>query len=169
MAFIFEGLAPEVIETLTAGAQRALPYVVHAVTAGLSANAIGRALEEAGMGVRRASLLSVVRAVRETIVGAEVQRGLEGDTLPSPSLFQGSLTFMRRPYAYVVEVNGINTLTGKRTKRHITVSSGSILSNDMLEQYVGDIVEAAGGESTAALEMQDFTVTQVLVDQRILP
>lgn len=167
MAFVFEGLAPEVIEILTGGAKAALPYIIHGVTAGLSANKIGEALQEAGLGIRRASLLAAVRGVREAIVGGEIQEGLKAEELPPPGVFRGSLTFMQRNYAYIVEVHGTNATTGAQDIRHITISSDQILSAASLEEYVGDVLEAGFG--SYQLEMDSFDVTQVLVDPRILP
>lgn len=167
MSFVFAGLAPEVIEVLTGGAKAALPYIIHGVTAGLSANRIGEALQEAGLGIRRASLLAAVRGVREAIVGGEIMEGLKAEELPPPGVFQGSLTFMQRNYAYIVEVHGVNATTGAAEVRHITVSTDSILSGAALEEYVGDVLEA--GFNSYQMEMDSYDVTQVLVDPRILP
>jgi len=165
--FTFKGLAPEIISILTGGAAAALPFIVHGVTAGLSANAIGEALQEAGLGVRRNSLLAAVRGVRESLTGAELVKGLGASELPDPSIFRGSYTFMQRPFAYVVQVFGTNATTGAEETRNITISSEEVLSNDDIEQYVGDILEAS--YSTYNLELDSYDVTQVLVDPRILP
>lgn len=168
MGFLpFLGLAPEIVEILTGGAKAALPFIIHGVTQGLSANAIGEALSEAGLGVRRASLLAAVRGVRESLIGAEVQRGLRADVLPDPSLFRGSLTFMQRPFAYQVRVYGQNAMTGAEETRMITVSSESVLTNETLEQYVSDVLEAS--YNNYQLEMDSYDIEAVLVDPRILP
>ena len=167
MEFPFLGLAPEIIEILTGGAKEALPYIIHGVTAGLSANAIGEALQEAGLGVRRSSLLAAVRGVRESLTGAELVKGLTADELPDPSLFRGAYTFMSRPFAYVVQVFGTNATTGAEEIRNITVSSESVLTGESLDEYVGDILEAGFG--SYQLELDSYDVTQVLVDPRFLP
>lgn len=163
----FLGLPAEIVEILTGGAKQALPYIIHGVTQGMSANAIGEALQEAGLGVRRNSLLAAVRGVRDALSGAELTKGLGGGVLPDPSIFRGSLTFMQRPFAYVVRVFGSNALTGAEETRAITISSENVLSNDSIEQYVGDILEA--GFASYQLELDSYDLEAVLVDPRVLP
>lgn len=167
MASILEGLGAELISSLTGGARTALPYIVHGVLSGLSANLIGNALTQAGLGVRRSALLTIVRSIRSTVEGAEYQRGLQPDILPAPQLFQGAQTFMRRPFAYVVKVTGTNIKTGAPATQYITISTSDVLSNESIAEYVSDIIDE--GVDTYALEMDDFEITQVLTDPRFLP
>lgn len=167
MASILEGLGAELIDALTGGARTALPYIVHGVLSGLSANLIGDALVQSGLGIRRSALLTIVRSIRSTVEGAEYQRGLKPNVIPSPELFQGAQTFMRRPFAYVVKVTGANTITGAPTTQFVTVSTSEVLNNESIAEYVEDILEA--GVNAYALEMDDFEITQVLTDPRFLP
>lgn len=119
------------------------------------------------MGVRRSALLAAVRSVRDSLVGAEYVKGLTAEELPDPSRFGVSSTFMKRPFAYVVKVQGENQLTGQLESRNITVSSENVLDTISIEEYVGDILEASF--NTYQLAMDSYDIEQVLVDPRFVP
>lgn len=167
MSFVFGSLALEAISALTGGASEALPYIVHGVQAGLSANAIGEALTNAGMGIRRTNLLTLVRNIRGGIAGAAYQRGLSADEFPNPEFFTGAESFLSKRYAYVVTVTGENVLTGATQTQGITISTDNVLTNEELDTAVADAMEA--GVQTYQMSLDTYDLERVLVDPRFLP
>lgn len=167
MSFLLEGLGSELITSLAESAGLRLPYIIHGVHAGLSANQIQKGLTAAGIGMRRSPLLSLIKGVRNSVLGAEYQRGLKFNELPSPTAFTGSQGFLKHRYAYVVRVHGRNPITGERGSQHITISTPTVLTNTSIERYVGDIMDA--GFTDYHLAMDGYSLESVLVDPRFLP
>jgi len=164
---IAEGLGAEVLAAVTGGATEALPFIIHGVSRGLTANAIGRALSLGGMGIRRGNLLTLVRAYRGTFESAQAQRAMPADAIPLPSLFFPSATFMKNPFAYVLRVTQQNNITGLLGTRHLTVSSPHALSNSQIAEYAEEIMAAA--ETDYHATYVSHTLEEILVDPRYLP
>lgn len=164
---IAEGLGAEVLGALVGGAREALPYIVHGVSAGLSANRIGQALAEAGLGIRRSNLLTLVRAYQGTFEAAGIQRGLPSNALPPSYIFFPSATFMKNPFAYILKATVQNNITGLVGTRSITVSSPTALTNEQIADYAENILVSA--ESDYHVSYLSHTIEEVLVDPRYLP
>lgn len=167
VATVASVLGAEVLGALSGSAREALPFIVHGVSRGLSANSIGAALQAGGMGIRRSNLLTLVRAIRGTMDTAAIYQGLAGDVIPPSYIFHPAATFMRNPFAYILRVVVSNNITGLMGTRNITVSSPTALSNDQIADYAEEILLA---EASAYNETYiSHSIDEVLVDPRFIP
>lgn len=167
MAFVFGSLSAEAIGALTGGAAEALPYIVQGVDIGLSANLTQQALTAAGMGIRRANLLTLIRGIKAGGAGAAYQKSLSPNDLPNPQFFTGAESFLSRKYAYIVTVTGHDVFTGMTQQQQITISTDNVLTNTELDGAVADSMEA--GIATYQMTLDTYDLERVLVDPRFLP
>lgn len=161
------GILGSFIGALSPSIIRASGFINQGLALGLSANEIARTLSTAGLGVRRTDLLSYVRTAKNAFGAATYQKGLKGDILPNPSNFSGSRYFMKRRYAYVVQITGHNPITGESGTVFRTISTDTVLTNDQWEQEAAFIASGEGGSTPWVADRYDLNA--VLTDPRFLP
>lgn len=147
----------------------ALPYIYSGVSTGLSANEIGRILNEAGIGYRRQNLLGIVRVLRtsygypETIPG-----GLAAD-YPSPDVFRFAFGRYQSTYNHIVTIHLRDPLTGEEDEATLTLASDKLLTLDEIDNMVmayGPALEGSaklGEDYVGYTETVGYTVDQVFV------
>lgn len=150
-----EAVAGLWLDGLNALARIAFPFVESAVARGLSSRAITSALQSTlGMGLRRETLLYMMREIKGVQDLASRVRYLNPHFVPDSTMIPEALTTLRREYSYNVRVSGTLTGTGQSFTRHITVSTGSLLKPAEAEEIalnlVNSDVESYGMEAAEA-------------------
>lgn len=120
--------------TLNITARLAYPIIQSGVRRGLSSRLISESLQEGGLGIRRATLLEVMKREQNIIQHGLNLKFLPLDRAPDPDKLPESLTQLRRQYSYKVKVFGKNLGTGEATESFITVSSSHILTRREAEE-----------------------------------
>lgn len=146
---------------------RASPFIVQGVNAGLSANEILRTLSTAGLGIRRTEGLRYIKSVKGTFNIAGYQRGLKGNVLPNPSLFNTGRYKLSKTYSYVVRAYGTDTVTGSPAQQHITITSDTVLTNDDIAGEVEATLEQ--GIQSYRLQLDGYDLEAVLTDPAFIP
>jgi hypothetical protein len=132
------------LDTLSAIARQAFPFIVRGVREGLSSNAIGRLLSESGFGIRRQTLLDLVRAQKGVQTAGAALRFLRQNAIPNPNRLPEALTTIRRAFSFTVEVRGRSLETDERVTQHVTVTTDRLLTRREIEELAGEAVERAG-------------------------
>ena len=136
------GLARGILASLNPLQRSAWPHVVSGVAAGLSANRIGEALRLGGLGINRGVLLELVRAAKGIEAAAVQLRNIRLDRRPDPSRLPEAAHSILRNYSFRVQVTGTDTATGQPIRRHITISTDTVLTRGQLEDLAAEIVES---------------------------
>lgn len=127
------------LSTLTATARFAYPIIQAGVRQGLASRAVATALQEAGLGIRRAVLLDIMRRERTIVRHGLNMRFLPFNRAPNPLRLPTALTKLRRTYSYIVEAFGTDLGTGQLRKQTITIASSKLLTRGdaeaLAEQY----------------------------------
>lgn len=99
----------------------------------MSANAIQISLQAAGLGIRRSTILDMVRRVRKVeTVGAQLQFIRLG-LIPDPRRIPEALTKLRRSFSFRVRIRGTDIATGNPFKRFINVALNQPTSRQNIE------------------------------------
>jgi hypothetical protein len=96
VTFEDEGEAPPIINPL--------PFIAQGVSEGMSANAIQRALQAAGAGINRQTLLRVVGEVRAAIANRPIAQSINTSTLPTGDQYTKWTTNKR---GYSTQMRGV--------------------------------------------------------------
>jgi len=136
---------PGVLSALSASARLAYPAIVRGVREGLSLNRLQAALQEANLGIRRATLLSLMQRERALVSAGESMRFLPRAARPDPARLPEALTILRRQFSFTVELRGRSLQTGERTTQHVTVASDRLLTRAEIED-VAERFGQQGGE-----------------------
>lgn len=138
------------LSTLTKRARLAYPIIQRGVREGLSSRAISNTLKAGGVGIRRNTLLDIMRRERDVWEHGQNLRYLPLDRRPNPSRLPEALTRIRRNYSYEVFVTGIDTSMGVPRGQYVTVASSKLLTRREAEtlaiEYAGGIHESGGIE-----------------------
>jgi hypothetical protein len=118
---------------LTGAAARALPFIEHAVSQGISATTLQTSLSASGIGVRRQDLLDAFRSVKGAESSAQALASLRSDFRPNPERLAYAVTKQLREYSFRVKVTGFNLSTGKDETRHFSISTNELLSRNEIE------------------------------------
>lgn len=149
-------MAGSVLDGLSKTARAAYPFISSGVRQGLSANAIGRSLADAGLSIRRQALLDLVRLEKGATDYGKILRSLSRTARIDVGALPESITKIRRAYAYVLEVRGTTAGGGVLTK-HVTVSSDQPnLSASDLEaaaQEMGEGPNPSGGLTVTSVSI----------------
>lgn len=116
------------LSTLTGTARIAYPIIQRGVRSGLASRQIAETLSNAGLGIRRATLLDIMKKEREIISHGLNMRYLPYDRAPNPDRLPPALTRLRRQYSYQVELQGRIIDTQELITRNVTVASGKLLT-----------------------------------------
>lgn len=126
------------LATLVKSARFAYPIIQKGVRAGLASRAIAGTLQKAGLGIRRSTLLKIMRKERSLVQHGLNMRFLPLKRFPNPLKLPTALTKLRRAYSYTVKVFGTNMGTGEPRTQQVTVSSSKLLTRQQAEDIAMD-------------------------------
>jgi len=147
---------PPLLSTLSGRAREAYPIIKGGVGRGLTANQIQTVLRSQGLGIRRQSLLDIVRGVRGIEVAGARLRTLRRNFTPDPRRLPDALTKIRRAFSFEVRISGIDLSTGEDIVRHVSVSLDDPLTRSQIENIGLGFIEEE-------LERYGLAVTDVLL------
>jgi len=164
---LLEGFGLDLGSLLTPSIRLALPYISHGVSAGLSGDQIQAALSSAGMGVRRQTLLGVVKLLRGQASAAQTIRGSKAASFVPPDLFTPAAGFTRNVYQYKFLISGEHAATGGQTIQYITVGSDSPMTLQQAEEQAFQTIVI--GLPNYGLLAISATLVSATVDPRFVP
>lgn len=126
---------------------------------GATLGTLGRALERQGANMEAAAIrdqIETQRAIQAAARGAAVtaERGL-----PDVAMMPEAKTKLRREYSYRVRISHIDSRTGQRVERWVTVSSDDVISKD--EAATRAIQDYAGGYGFQLGNVVEVEVTDI--------
>lgn len=133
------------LSLLGAAARLAYPYLRGAVRAGISSRRVIRTLQTLGLGVRRQTVLNIMRADRSIMEFGRRLRFLRMDASPSVRRIPFALTKLSRRFSFLLDVSGFDVETQEAVIKRITISSSKTLPRGVLQNTAIEIVE--GGKS----------------------
>lgn len=147
--------------TLNARARFAYPIIQRGVRSGLSSRAIAESLQAADLGIRRATLLDIMRRERELVTHSQNLRFLPLDRAPNPDRLPEALTRLRRQYSYKIELSGQIIDTAELITRSVTVSTSKLLTRRAVEAIaVGYVIEDPTTYPIEVIKAQLVSVTK---------
>lgn len=149
-------MSPPLLSTLTGRARQAFPIIQRGVREGLSANQIQTLLQTADLGIRRQSLLDIVRGVRGIEVAGSQLRFLNRAFTPDPRRIPEALTVLRRAFSFTVRMLGVDVSTGESVERFVNVSLDRPRSRSSIEQTALDF-------SQPEPEQYGLAITEILL------
>lgn len=153
-------MPPPLLSTLSARARTAFPIIQGGVRQGLSANVIQGVLRSQNLGIRRQSLLDIIRGVRGIEVAGARLRTLRRDFTPDPRRLPDALTKLRRPFSFTVRISGFDLSTGEDIVRHVNVSLDDPLTRGQIENIGLSFIDADS-------ERYGLAVTDVLLESGV--
>ena len=148
-------------ETLSPRVRQLLPIIESGVTAGLSSRAINDALVEAtGTGLRRQTLLDIIREIQGVDKFGETLKNVRLDRTPDPDRVPTALTRIRRNFGSTVRVSGFDLNTGESIDRYVQVTHDDPLTR-------GEIEDTALGFLEDDSEAYPFDITDVLLVRQV--
>ena len=130
---------------LSSRARRASPMIRRGVREGVSSRDITRILQKAGLGIRRQTLLDIMRAVGEEAAIGPVLSALGISRRPNPFRLPPALTKIRRAYSFTVRVHGTELDTGITSERFVTVTTDTLLTRGEIEALADEAIGADAG------------------------
>ena len=153
-------MPPPLLSTLPARARLAFPIIQGGVRRGLSANSIQNLLRSEGLGIRRQSLLDIIRAERGIEVASSQLRTMRRDFTPDPRRLPDALTKLRRPFSFQVKIRGFDLSTGEDITRFVNVSLDNPLTRAEIENIGLGFIEED-------MERYGLAVTDVIIDRGV--
>lgn len=142
---------------LSARARRASPIIRRAVREGISSRALTGILQKAGLGLRRQTLLDIMRLVEGEIAIGPVLSALGVNRLPNPLRLPPALTKIRRAFSFTVRVRGLDADTGATIERFVTIATDTVLTRGELEELAADAIDR--GQDRYKLSATEFLLT----------
>lgn len=137
------------LEELVPSARTSLPFVQSMVEQGLTSTDIQAALSEAGLGVRRTDLLSLIRGLKGIEESRTYLESVRDDFRPDPSRLPNPIVNTLRTYSFQVRLTGRDAETGELRAENVTVSSSSLLTvrqiKDMALSFIPNLDEGILG------------------------
>jgi len=125
----------------------------------LSGNAIDRVLKSQGLGIRRQTLLDLVKTERQLIAHSNNMKHLPFNRKPNPAKLPTAITRQRREYSYVVRVRGTIPGTAALREQHITISSSELLTRGEAENLAAEI--GAGEYDSGQMEVDSVQLQSI--------
>ena len=122
-------------------ARRASPLIRRAVREGVSSRQLTQILRDAGLGIRRQTLLDLMRHESERILTGPVLSALRLDRMPNPMRLPPALTKIRRAYSFTVRVRGEEFGTGIKMEQFVTITTDKLLTRGEIESLANLVVE----------------------------
>lgn len=141
---------------LTRRVRQLLPTIESGVAAGLSSRAINAAITRAtGTGIRRQTLLDIMRSIRQIETVGESLQFVRFDRVPNPDRTPLALTRIRRRFGSTVRLQGRLVTTGESVTMHVQVTHDEPLTRGEIELaalgFVDDDPEGYGLDIDRAL------------------
>lgn len=135
------------LDELLPSARAALPFVQSMVEQGLTSTDIQAALSEAGLGVRRTDLLSLIRGIKGIEESRTYLESVRDDFRPDPSRLPNPIVNTLRTYSFQVSLNGRDSETGELRTERVTISTNSLLTaREIKDMALSLIPDLAAGE-----------------------
>lgn len=157
---------PPWLSSLPRASRLAYPAVQSAVARGLSANKTAALLSDAGIPIRRQTLLDLFRLEKGVQASGSLFRHLPPDFTPDPQRLPVSLHPLSDNFSYTVRVTGLLGATGQVSSGFVTVTSSESLSRQEIEDAAE---EAATQDGTAySMEVTDLEVVRGIRSSSLL-
>ena len=130
---------------LSSRARRASPIIRRGVREGVSSRALTGILQRAGLGIRRQTLLDIMRLVEGEAAIGPVLSALGVNRRPNPLRLPPALTKIRRAFSFTVRVSGLDVDTGASSERFVTVTTDTLLTRGEIETLASQAIEADRG------------------------
>lgn len=128
---------------LSLRARRASPIIRRGVREGVSSRQLTSILQKAGLGIRRQTLLDIMRLVEGEAAIGPVLSALGINRRPNPLRLPPAITKIRRAFSFTVRVRGLETDTGAALEQFVTVTSDTLLTRGEIEALAEQAVERA--------------------------
>ena len=135
-------MPPPLLTTLPGRARQAFPIIQRGVREGLSANSILTVLRSQNLGIRRQTLLDIVRSERGVIAAGSRLRSLNRNFFPDPRRLPDALTKIRRAFSFTVELRGFDLGTGESIDQSVNVSLDNVLTRNEIENRALNFIDA---------------------------
>ena len=126
---------------LSSRARRASPIIRRGVREGVSSRALTGILQRAGLGIRRQTLLDIMRLVEGEAAIGPVLSALGINRRPNPLRLPPALTKIRRAFSFTVRVSGLDVDTGVSSERFVTVTTDTLLTRGEVEALAEQAIE----------------------------
>ena len=123
-------------------ARRAWPIIQRGVREGISSRALTGVLQRAGLGIRRQTLLDIMRLAEGEFAIAPVLSALGLDRRPNPLRLPPAITKIRRAFSFTVRVLGADSDTGLEIEQFVTVSTDTLLTRGEIEALAEQAIES---------------------------
>ncbi len=127
---------------LSPRARRASPIIRRGVREGVSSRALTGILQRAGLGIRRQTLLDLMRLMEGEAAIGPVLSALGVNRRPNPLRLPPALTKIRRAFSFTVRVRGVDK--DGSTERFVTVTTDTLPlpTRAELEAFAEQAIEA---------------------------
>jgi hypothetical protein len=115
------------------------------VREGVSSRQLTSILQKAGLGIRRQTLLDLMRLYEGEAAIGPVLSALGVNRFPNPMRLPPALTKIRRAFSFTVRVRGSVEDTGAPTEQFVTVTSDTLLTRGEIEALADQAIEADRG------------------------
>lgn len=153
---------PPWLSSLPSTSRMAYPIVQRGVAEGLSSRRIADALQAGGIGIRRQTLLDMMRLERGIQSTGALFQHLGRDFVPSPNRLPFALHGLSNAFSYVVKVSGSLLATGQRFEGFVTVTSDRSLSRQDIEAAAEEATTRKGTEYE--MEVEETTIMRGVRD-----
>ncbi len=127
---------------LSARARRASPMIRRGVREGISSRQLTSILQKAGLGIRRQTLLDIMRLMEGEAAIAPVLSALGINSFPNPLRLPPALTKIRRAFSFTVRASGLDADTGAAAEQFVTVTSDTLLTRGEIEALAEQAIES---------------------------
>ncbi len=142
---------------LSSRARRASPLIRRAVREGVSSRQLTGILQKAGLGIRRQTLLDIMRLMEGEAAIGPVLSALGLNRRPNPLRLPPALTKIRRAFSFTVRALGVDVETGVASERFVTVTSDTLLTRGEIEALAEQAIE--GDRDRYQLRETEFLLT----------
>lgn len=149
---------PPWLSSLPQSSRIAYPIVQRGVAEGLSSRRIADALSQGGVGIRRQSLLDMMRLERGIQATGALFQHISKDFAPAPDRLPFALHPISNAFSYVVKVGGSLIATGQRFEGYVTVTSDKSLAPGLIESAAEDATTRKGTEYE--MEVDQVTIVR---------
>lgn len=126
---------------LSARARQASPIIRRGVREGISSRALTGILQRAGLGIRRQTLLDIMRLMEGEAAIGPVLSALGLNRRPNPLRLPPALTKIRRAFSFTVRVQGVDVDTGAFSESFVTVTTDTLLTRGEIEALAEQAIE----------------------------
>ena len=108
---------------------------------GVSSRSLTEILQKAGLGIRRQTLLDIMRLMEGEAAIGPVLSALGINRRPNPLRLPPALTKIRRAFSFTVRVLGVDVDTGATSESFVTVTTDTLLTRGEIEALAEQAIE----------------------------